>query len=65
MQPQQTWTNPALTGTFLLLSSNNGVFRFWCQTNPFGQQEVLTTSLAGWVLHGEILHDDPTIGAAG
>jgi hypothetical protein len=58
MQPQETWTNPQLSGTYLLLSSNNQLFRFWCATNPPGQQEVLTTSLAGWVMSPMITVDD-------
>lgn len=59
MQPTQTWTNPGLSGTYVLLSSNNQLFRFYCATNPFGQEEVLTTSLSGWVRSDAKPFDDP------
>lgn len=59
MKPTQTWTNPGLSGTYVLLSSNNGLFRFWNVEGAFGQEEVLTTSLAGWVSNAAKPFDDP------
>lgn len=59
MQPQQTWTNSNLTGTYVLLSSNNGLFRFWAEENPPGLQEVLTFDLSSWTSMGPVPLDDP------
>ena len=59
MRPTQTWTNPSVSGTYVLLSTNNGLFRFYCAENPFGQEEVLTTSLAGWTSTAAKPFDDP------
>ena len=59
MKPTQTWTNPGLTGTYVLLSTNNQLFRFWAVENAPGQEEVLTTSLAGWVRSNAIPFTDP------
>ena len=59
MRPTQTWTNPQVTGTYVLLSTNNSLFRFYCATNPPGQEEVLTTSLVGWVKSPAVPFDDP------
>ena len=50
---QQGFTNAAMPyGIYVLLSSEPGTFRLWCETAPMGMQEVLLygpPSNAGWV----------------